>query len=180
MKIWKFYKIDEDKPKLYAITGVKEYAKEFKEIRNMNIFKVEKEDVDKELYTKFINANRAAYLEHHLLWTQSSDKDNRMKGDYIEVLLTQSEKDFITEKVDLIMGEFDYMDWLHIYSLDMFKDNITKALINIGYLSVFMYNSQYIDYYDITESGENAIVMPEIDEYKVLMRGYSNLFNITK
>ena len=103
-----------------------------------------------------------------------------MKGDYIEVLLTQSEKDFITEKVDLIMGEFDYMDWLHIYSLDMFKDNIAKALINIGYLSVFMYNSRYIDYYDITESGENVIVMPEIDEYKVLMRGYSNLFNITK
>ena len=62
MKIWRFYKLPEDKNAkqsydLYAITNRKEFAKAFMETRDMNKFYMRCTKEDRETYTEYANKN---------------------------------------------------------------------------------------------------------------------------
>lgn len=145
MKVYKFFKIPsdgddretclEDKYILYAITNNKEYAKRFKEDRNMDkfIYQVNK-DVTKEEYSSMCNENRGAVLMVHTLDTVKDGKHT--KNDLIQkqVLITYWEKQLIEEP---LLPIDDENMWSQMPFPFIFKKKYIKALRTLQYVTFY-------------------------------------------
>ena len=155
MKVYKFFKIPndnddrdmylEDKYVLYAITNNKEYAKRFKEDRNMDkfIYQVNK-GVTKEEYAQMCNENRGSVLMIHSVDTVM-DKP-RVRKNIVEkkVLITYWEKQLIEEP----MLPFENEEfWRHMPPPHIFKDKYVKALKKIEYITYYkLMNAPYMSH----------------------------------
>lgn len=185
MKIWKFYRISEvDKtPELYAVTGIKEFAKTFIELRDMSKFKLIKDDVDKDDFADFIKQKRDCYIDTFNIITSNVSKNGLITVTSIPITIPTSEHELLKDEYEMLFGECDYMDWRYIYGLDMFDKKILKALIRLGYYGAFRYCCRYIDIedeeeiYDKIDMMDSEInLMPDFDEYKLYIRLYGDTY----
>lgn len=189
MKIWKFYKVSEvdNKPELYGITGIKEFAKSFLELRDMNKFKLVKGKMDRDDFGRFVKQNRSIYIDNYKFITSGHNKNGIIKATAIDIPIPTSEYETVIEEYDMLFNEFDYMDWNNIFALDMFNKKVTNALLRLGYYTAFRYNCRYIDsddeemVYDKIDQMETSFnIMPEFDEYKVYMILYGESYKDLK
>lgn len=175
MKVWKFYKLPsepyDELPKLYAITGIKEYADTFRDMRNMSLFKEVKGEMDKEEFNSLIRSNRDYYLDTFSIYTSKVNNKGAYTEYKLDMLLTTYEYNSVMEEMDLIADSIDGMNWYYIKSLSMFKGKILDALKVLSYDTLFMY-------YSVTEEFENLddYPIPEYDNYYILMLMFGSTF----
>lgn len=147
MKVYEFFKIPDKDDKdeidleckyvLYAITNNKEYAKRFKEDRNMDkfIYKVH-EGIDKEEYAELCNNERGAVLGFYPLMTVFNDKHTRKNATEKKVLMTYWEKQ-LTEELNTILDD------------EVFWNSMPYPLIFKSKYVTMLNKFQYISYYKI-------------------------------
>ena len=189
MKIWKFYKVSEvdNKPELYGITGIKEFAKSFMELRDMSKFKLVKGKMSRDDFGRFVEQNRSIYIDSYRFITSGKNKNGIIEATTIDIPIPTSESETVKEEYDMLFGEFDYMNWNNIFALDMFNEKVLKALLRLGYYTAFRYNCRYIDtddeemVYDKIDQMETSFdIMPEFDEYRVYMILYGESYKDLK
>lgn len=189
MKIWRFYKVSEvdNKPELYGITGIKEFAKSFLELRDMSKFKLVKGKMSRDDFGRFVEQNRSIYIDSYRFITSGKNKNGIIEATTIDIPIPTSESETVKEEYDMLFGEFDYMDWNNIFALDMFNEKVLKALLRLGYYTAFRYNCRYIDtddeemVYDKIDQMETSFdIMPEFDEYRVYMILYGESYKDLK
>ena len=185
MKIWKIYKVSEvdNKSMLYGITGIKEFARSFVELRDMSKFKLVKDNMDKDDFSSFVQHDRRAYIDTYAFLTSQVSKNGFITTGSIEMPMPTTEYECVKDEYDMLFGEFDYMDWNNIFALDMFNKKVLNALIRLGYYVAFRYNCRYIDLADEEEIYEKIDcmetsfrLMPEFDEYKLYMILYGETY----
>lgn len=185
MKIWKFYRISgvDKEPELYAVTGIKEFAKTFMELRDMNKFKLVKDDVDRDDFANFVKQMRGCYIDTFDIITSSISKNGLIRATSIPMAIPTSEYQLLKDEYDMLFGEFDTIDWRYIYNLDIFNKKILNALIRLGFYSGFRYCCRYITADDEEEIYEKIDMMdfeinlmPDFDEYKLYMFLYGDTY----
>lgn len=154
MKVYKFFKIPKDidnddidlerKYVLYAITNNKDYAKRFKQDRNMEkfIYKVHK-NITQEEYAEMCNEERSAVLEYHTLETifNKHTRSNIVKKD---VLMTYWEKQLLEEPSTLLDDE---RTWLYLPYPLIFKHKYYKMLEAFEYVTYYkLMTVQYLPF----------------------------------
>ena len=115
--VWIFYL--KSKPKqIYAYTAAKEYKKLFLQLRNPNMFYVEKIIMDEFEFSMFLNANRYNKIDRYPMVATLSDE-----GSYIEVASTIYEQDLCTQKYNQLEHEME----------DIYRELIVNSSIKEKY-----------------------------------------------
>lgn len=177
MKVWKFYTIPNNNirnsPELYAITSNKEYADNFKSIRDMSRFKEVKSDMDKEEYVELINGVRDQYLDKFTINTSIPNKKGIIKNEEISIILTTYEYLSVKEEYENILCEFDGMNWYYIYDFNIFNNKMKDALYTLGYYYIFNIFNVHME-----EPPDDGIYdnYKEFDQYELLLRLFGHTF----
>ena len=141
MKIWKFIKKPgkddpfqydniEYKYPVYAIASNKKDAKEFIRTRNQDKFIKIVHDLEEDEYTEYLNAHRGKLLSNVKLETIKGKNTNNQIPMEVDVLITDSELNFVMEMVDTAGILNIIKNWIPI---DIFRDDIREALSNLNY-----------------------------------------------
>ena len=140
MKVYLFY-LKEDPRELYAFTLDKEYKNRFMSERNMNLFYMKKEHMEKNICMVFMNKNKSKQIVRDVL--------NDGKTDY-EILCTVEESTKLSESCEYI--EFTcgaIKELIHNYSLkkkylksilaltDVIKNQNTNPTLQINTFKLF-------------------------------------------
>lgn len=148
MTIWMFYLREADAFRrgdarngtndyiLYGLTNQKSLAKKFKETRNMKKFKEIKKDIDREEYELLASEERDSVLEERSLTT--SDKLFRPKEVYLTMPFLESMAIDDDCNDSGLLRTIDTM----IFSPLIFKDNIRKILMELGYYEYYEFLTQ--------------------------------------
>ena len=181
MKIWRFYKLPEDKNAkqsydLYAITNRKEFAKAFMETRDMNKFYLRCTKEDRETYTEYANKNLDHILDYRALVTKDKLKNGFYGKKSITVLCTNFEYQIATNE-DSVPGCFlDEMYWTYeAPKPTIFNEKIIEALNTLEYNRTFkIYNSVKLS----PEEDDYSAPDYWIDEFMVFITTFKDIFKI--
>ena len=175
MKLYKIYKTNEDHDLfLYALTNEKNKFKEFKEMRNHDLFIfTDPVEVTRQEYADFANANRDNVLDYFKIATKGVD-DGVICIKYVEILATQEE--FLTLK-DIDTGSeigylFETADTNISYIC--FNKKIRKALKLLQFDSFYKLFSRV----PVIDEREDDYEAPnfETDEFSVFATNYRTYF----
>lgn len=161
-----------DKYPLYAITNVKEYAKEFEFERNMDAFikRVDKMDVDE--YREFIEYMNAegAILDRYTLTTRKHP--GKCAKEEIDMMMTENEKIQVLEE----QSYYDLEDprFWNIIDPRKFNKKLRKALNILQYTAFYKLMSPSF----IPGPEDEDVPAPEVvhDEFYMLTRLFSGTF----
>lgn len=163
---------------LYAFTPSKKIAKEFRNTRNMNIFREEIVEMDEDDYEDIIDCNNdlsKLLLEYHLYNTQSLDKESNQYFKDQRFILSTS-------------AEFDKTVFRFIWRLkDKFYEE-TNGMVDAEYIDLFTEPVQdffvrELDFYEVMNLMDlTAEVVPyvtiDFDMVVGFCEMYHNLFNV--
>lgn len=125
---------------LYAFTQNKEFAKFFKDTRDMNKFIYKEIEIDD--FDEFLDNYDSYLIEYHSVRTKTIESGKEMISS-IEFPMTKIESDFIlfysdNYFVDLVDSGISYnSEVLSMLKYKLFKKSITKALDTINFYGVF-------------------------------------------
>ena len=153
MKVYKFFKIPdkeldnpndriEERYQLYAMTNNKEYAKRFKNDRNMKkfIYKVDKH-ITKEEYAELSNYDRGTILELVKVRTIFNNNHTAENSTHEEILMTFYESQMLSDMESYFESEEYWRD--QPYPL-IFKKKYVKALDALQYVKMYkLINMEY-------------------------------------
>ena len=180
-KIWMFYTNEglngDDHWTLYAITNEKKYAKQFKEERDMNKFKIKKMEDDHESWKELAREAGDAVLGIHYLQTRTKTVNSTYSTEEVPVLCTMYE----SQAADADFAELDAMTegfWVSAPKTPIFKKNILKALCVLEYHKMEQMFAPYSpDFFDDPENDPDyAPPSVEIDEVGILINTFFHLF----
>lgn len=136
-KIYMFYLIypESNESILYAWTDDKEYAKRFKEFRNMDVFIEKKKEFKQDDYNLFNKHYSGMRLINSLYKTNSHN--------IIEIVSTKIEEENVFIKSDRILEE------MAKYTIDLFmvKNTYLKSLNKLNYFYIYKYYHQNNSYF---------------------------------
>ena len=155
MKVYKFFKVPDKNDRdevdldhkyiLYAMTNNKEYAKRFKEDRNMKkfIYKVHN-DISKEEYIEMCNHDRGSILELHELVTIFDNNHTFNNKEKRKVLMTYTERQLVEEPMTLLDDE---STWHSMPYPLIFKSKYFNMLDKFQYLNYYkLMTCEYLPY----------------------------------
>lgn len=162
-----------DKYPLYALTANKKLAKQFKKERNMDMFIVQKSDIDKETYSVFANQNRSTVLEPCKLITCIDKYKKTQRMEDVELVLTYAERQ-VVEEGQLFIFEENWWRMYYANSPFIFKEEYVRALAKIDFIDFYkLYNSDvYLDQYD-----DYSVPNYYIDELAYFLSIYGDLMH---
>ena len=175
MKIYLFYQLGDDafglysKPKLYAYTNNKEYAKEFKKVRNMDMFIEEVQHVDKSEYNQITSVfhTRGCQLVETKLLTSYENECIKTP-----VVITQHEED-----ETILRNETVYFELCKSTSINSvyFNDKIINALDTLYYFDIMKQYSAEMLGINYSENNSMIDVGLQIDQlqYFILKFGHT-------
>ena len=178
MKVYRFYKRPEydslyHEYRLYALTNKKEYAKMFRETRNMNIFVEKSSKVSKDEWKSIIDDSRGAILTTKSLITKNIE-DGIIGTKHVEITLTDYEYECCNDEEFSMTAFLNDHYWANSFGYKMFKSEIVEALRVLEYVRMYkIYNNDPSmddedDYYDAPDIS--------IDEFSAFILMHSETF----
>lgn len=130
-------------PRLYAISNNKELVQEFKETRNMNFFRIKKDEMTKSEYKKYADKYKAYVLGMRGYITHSDI--SRTKSKIVSIVSTSYEEETVYIKSGHTQSELAKHT---LEDSDIFNDEIIEALKYFMYFDFYMTSSSdEFDYY---------------------------------
>lgn len=175
MKVWRFYyaqkREDNDRMdyQLYAVTNKKEYAKEFKQTRNMDKFVINESKLDFDEWKEFANDNRGSVLDIMTFMTRRELPNGFYGTKPISVLCTLDEYQNCSEEdvqIEIYQEEF-FRDIPH-YSI--FKKKTIEALKTLQY--TYTYDLFKQSGHPLDDGEELTAPELKIDEFSVFVNTY--------
>lgn len=160
---------------LYAYTNKKEFAKFFKETRNMDIFFEKIFEVSKEDFESFCDSNQAYLLEEHIFTIRGIENDRFIEKPYKMVCTTMeydsvcySEHNIFDDMLYNLIGNIgEFIDMV-----ELFIPDLQQALRILHYES---FKNYYVptDIYDQDLEYDNDLML---DQFKLYISLFTNTF----
>ena len=185
MKLYLIYRMNRTSQierHLYAFTKNKNYIKRFKEERDMEIFLIKEESMDKEKYRDLSLKMNDLELQEYEVYTKGLASNLKQK---VTILTTWSEvESILVHGENMIIKEFRRYVKGSIYTL---KDQYIDALNVLGYTTLYQYftHSERNPYMDGFEMGlENQMSLKDMfgnidyDEYRLYMFFFGGTYKL--
>jgi len=139
MKIHMFYFRDKNEnrrlePTLYAYTNIDEYARRFKEFRDMDKFLYTKRELTKDQYKDMVRSYPSYQLTKTRLVTK--DKEFPTKKTHVDIICTwDEEKNVILESEDSVFQLFKDK----VFDPSLFSMQMKTDLYKLGFFTIYQY-----------------------------------------
>lgn len=172
---------------LYAMTNDKAYAKSFRSMRNMDIFRETVVDISANEWELLLGENRDCLLEDHKLRTRYREKESASPDqlEYVSIVLTFMEHTDIEDNSDIdaivINGLLDL-----ITPIGILEDSLLGALFELHYwdilqvilqsdleISTDLCNWTHVDE-QVMEMGHDMFRTLSIDQLEYFVRHYGH------